>query len=145
MKDANLTDAGVQAAQGKAFPASITLDPAGIEMFAMILHIVYAHKANPTQPKPDDSGDTFSANNDAACDYLRSSGKVALRARWTMQPFKGKDRTIFIYTIYHPDRGEDAITIAIDPCRVRDECLFVVRDKQFIQLDLAHIRLQDPL
>jgi hypothetical protein len=145
MSDVHVTDEGSRAISQKdlRFPVGITMDPAGIDLFAMILHILYAHQANPERPQPHGSKHTFKKHFDNAYNYLRESN-IVTRVRWAVNPHLGADRETYVYELMHPLRGQDTITIAIDPCQPDEYCLFVLQNDKFLQMDLDKINLLDP-
>lgn len=145
MTDAKLTDKGAGAikAADLRMPTGITMDPAGIDLFTFILHIVYAHQANPEKVKLNASKLTFHRHFKNAHDYLKNSG-IETRVEWKCAPHHGEDRETYVYTLQHPLRGDNVTIIAVDPCQPEDHCLFVFSNEKFIHLDLGKIHLLDP-
>ena len=146
MGEMKLTDKGAKLIGGSKLPAGITMDTAGIDLFAMILHIVYAHQYAPPKPKPNDSKETFRQNFKNALDYLYVHLAGNGRTYWRSRAHDGEDRMVMVYTLEHVKRA-DSLIVAIDPCRKLDECLFTFlpATDTFVQMDLSQIKLLNPL
>lgn len=128
-------------------PATVTMDPAGIDLFHTMLQIVYAHKYSPYRVPATAAEAEVRENRKAAIAYLHAEGIFdrtgAMRARIDVTYI---DQWIAEYTLQHRNRTLP-IRVRIDPRRGLEDCLSVQAPAgPFVTIDfrLLHVSMPPP-
>ena len=123
MADHRISGVASLVSGGAAFPASITLDAPGIELFAAILHVVHAVRAAQTQVEFSNYKKHFIGSRDILC-------------RRT-----GESTDLPTFVLKHGRSGR-SVMIRVDKSKSVEECLSVETPTNvFVTLNLNNIRL----
>ena len=135
-----------QAAQLPLMPASITMDPAGIDLFHTILQVVFAHMYSPyrfTTPEPKQA--VVRENRLAALAFLQTERNHNAQGtpRITINVDDSNEFTTQ-YTLVHPHKSQPLVLV-IDPRQDLAHCLTVqMPNGIFVGLDFGTIKVPAP-
>lgn len=150
----NYKISGVATVSGKAegmsprplppLPASITMDPAGIDLFHALLQVVFAHKYSPYRVTEGASEADVEENRKAAVAFLGTqvrcdrAGQPALKITAEFpEPFLTQ------YTLLHRQRLKPLI-VRVDPRRGLEACLSVLQGNIFVPVDFRTLHVSKP-
>jgi hypothetical protein len=150
----NYTISGVATISGKAdgmgtstlppLPASITMDPAGIDLFHALLQIVFAHKYCPYPVTPESDEPAVEENRKAAVAFLHAAvrcdrqGQPAVRIQAEFP-----EAFLTQYTLLHRNRTK-ALVVRCDPREGLDACLSLLQGNIFVRVDFRTLHVPAP-
>lgn len=134
----NVTSRGAEALPPQ--PCSVTMDPAGIDLFWVFLHVVYAHMFSPWKINEHSTEKDRVENRKAAHDYLKArltSNRMTVNAEY--------EDWDTVYSVHHQDRNKP-ILIRLDPKVKWEECISVQTPSGvFARISLDFIKVMPPL
>jgi hypothetical protein len=124
-----------------SLPGTVSLDTAGIDMFHMILHMVFAHKFGPVRLTDKSTKQDMMDNRKQAFEYL----KIHVVAGRMHTDVEYPEDYIAEYKIQHMNRPEIR-RIRIDPREGLDRCVSVqAANGVFVPVDLRSLAVQTPV
>lgn len=151
----NYTISGVATVSGKAdgmgqstlppLPASITMDPAGIDLFHTLLQIVFAHKYSPYPVTPESAESEVEENRKAAVAFLHTAVRCDRQGQPTVR-IQAEFPEAFLtqYTLLHRNRTKPLV-VRCDPREGLAGCLSLLQGNIFVRVDFRTLHVPVPV
>lgn len=150
----NYTISGVATVSGKAdglgtstlppLPASITMDPAGIDLFHALLQIVFAHLYGPYPVTAASPESAVEENRKAAVQFMGACVRCDRTGQPTMRiTAEFPEPFLTQYTLLHRERMKPLV-VRLDPREGLDACLSVLQGSMFVRVDFRSLQPSKP-